>query len=102
MNRLSQFCVLAAAFVALSGCGTVSEMVTSNLPERHAGRPSIVVSLRAQEAIFTEERTELRRPGYPAGEKDTALRLAGFRSSVKTKTIAPASMATTLMRLGKS
>ena len=36
----------------LSGCSTVTDMVTSNLPERHSGRPSIVVSLRAQEAYL--------------------------------------------------
>src|SRR5207247_9227361 len=52
MNRLSQFCALAATLAALSGCGTVSELVTSNLPERHSGRPSIIVSLREQEAYL--------------------------------------------------
>ena len=30
----------------------MSEMVESNLPEKHTGRPSIVVSLRAQEAYL--------------------------------------------------
>ncbi len=35
---------------ALSGCGTMSDLLTSNLPERHTGRPSIVVNLRAQAA----------------------------------------------------
>jgi lipoprotein-anchoring transpeptidase ErfK/SrfK len=52
MNRLSQFCALGAALMALSGCGTMTEMVTSNLPEKHAGRPRIVVNLRAQEAYL--------------------------------------------------
>ena len=52
MNRLSQFCALAAILAVLSGCSTVSEMVTSSLPERHSGRPSIVVSLREQEAYL--------------------------------------------------
>jgi len=52
MNRLSQFCALAATLATLSGCGTVSDLVTSNLPESHSGRPSIVVSLREQEAYL--------------------------------------------------
>jgi lipoprotein-anchoring transpeptidase ErfK/SrfK len=52
MNRLSQFCALAATLAALSGCDTVSDLVTSNLPETHSGRPSIVVSLREQEAYL--------------------------------------------------
>ncbi len=46
MNRLSQFCALAATLAAFSGCGTMTDLVTSNLPERHTGRPLIVVSLR--------------------------------------------------------
>src|SRR5437879_13295481 len=50
MNRLSQFCALGATFTALSGCGTVTDLLTSNLPERYGGRPSIVVHLREQEA----------------------------------------------------
>jgi lipoprotein-anchoring transpeptidase ErfK/SrfK len=50
MNRLSRSCALGATLMALSGCSTMTDLVTSNLPERHAGRPSIVVNLRAQEA----------------------------------------------------
>ena len=38
--------------MVLSGCGTMTDMVTSNLPEKHAGRPRIVVNLRAQEAYL--------------------------------------------------
>src|SRR5213080_820776 len=52
MNRFSQFWALCAIFMALSACSTVTDMVTSNLPERHSGRSSIVVSLRAQEAYL--------------------------------------------------
>jgi lipoprotein-anchoring transpeptidase ErfK/SrfK len=52
MNRLSQSCALGATLMALSGCGTMTDLVTSNLPEKHAGRPSIVVNLRAQEAYL--------------------------------------------------
>jgi hypothetical protein len=52
MNRLSQFCALAATLVTLSGCDTVTDLYTSNLPERYSGRPSIVVSLREQEVYL--------------------------------------------------
>jgi lipoprotein-anchoring transpeptidase ErfK/SrfK len=52
MNRLSQFSVLGTILMVLSGCSTVTDLVTSNLPETHSGRPSIVVSLRAQEAYL--------------------------------------------------
>jgi lipoprotein-anchoring transpeptidase ErfK/SrfK len=52
MNRLSQFCALGATLTALSGCSTVTDLLTSNLPERYSGRPSIVVNLREQEAYL--------------------------------------------------
>ena len=91
MNRFSQFCALAAALAALSGCSTVSEMVTSNLPERHAGRPSIVVSLREQEAYLyrgknrtASSRISSGREGYrtPTGRFHVIRKDEAHRSSV--------------------
>jgi lipoprotein-anchoring transpeptidase ErfK/SrfK len=91
MNRLSQFCALAAPLVALSGCSTVSEMVTSNLPERHSGRPSIVVSLREQEAYLyrgknrtASSRISSGREGYrtPVGRFRVIRKDEDHRSSV--------------------
>jgi len=102
MNRLSQFCALAATLAALSGCNTVNDLVTSHLPERHSGQPSIVVSLREQEAYLYRGGYRTAESGYHAVEKDTAHRLVDSRSPAKTKTIAPASMATTLMRRARS
>jgi len=91
MNRLSQFCALAAPLAALSGCSTVSEMVTSNLPERHAGRPSIVVNLREQEAYLyrgknrtASSRISSGREGYrtPVGRFQVIRKDEAHRSSV--------------------
>jgi hypothetical protein len=91
MNRLSQFCALAAPLVASSGCSTVSEMVTSNLPERHSGRPSIVVSLREQEAYLyrgknrtASSRISSGREGYrtPVGRFQIIRKDQDHRSSV--------------------
>jgi lipoprotein-anchoring transpeptidase ErfK/SrfK len=91
MNRLSQFCALAAPLVALSGCSTVSEMVTSNLPERHSGRPSIVVSLREQEAYLyrgknrtASSRISSGREGYrtPTGRFQVIRKDEDHRSSL--------------------
>jgi lipoprotein-anchoring transpeptidase ErfK/SrfK len=75
MNRLSQFCALAATIAALSGCGTVSDLVTSNLPERHSGRPSIVVSLREQEAY-------LYRGGYRTASSRISSGREGYRTPI--------------------
>ena len=51
-SRFSKLYLLVAALVALSGCSTMTEMVESNMPNRHSGRPSIAVSLGAQEAYL--------------------------------------------------
>jgi len=91
MNRLSQFCALAATLAALSGCGTVTDLVTSNLPERHSGRPSIVVSLREQEAYLyrgknrtASSRISSGREGYrtPIGRFQVIRKDEDHRSSL--------------------
>ena len=48
-------------------------MVTSNLPEAHSGRPSIVVSLRAQEAYL-----------YDGRHKTASLRISSGREGYRT------------------
>src|SRR5436190_23894216 len=91
MNRFSQCCGFAATLAALSGCGTVSDLVTSNLPERHSGRPSIVVSLREQEAYLyrgnnrtASSRISSGREGYrtPIGRFQGIRKDEDHRSSV--------------------
>ena len=52
MKRLLQLCASVAIVAAFAGCDTLSEMVTSNLPQTHTGRASLVVSLRAQEVYL--------------------------------------------------
>jgi lipoprotein-anchoring transpeptidase ErfK/SrfK len=75
MHRLSQCCALAATIAALSGCGTVSDLVTSNLPEMHSGRPSIVVSLREQEAYL-----------YRGNNRTASSRISSGREGYRTPT----------------
>jgi hypothetical protein len=91
MNRLSQFCTLAAILVALSSCNTMSDLVTSKLPESHSGRPTIVVSLRKQEAyiyragyITASSRISSGREGYrtPTGRFQVIRKDEDHRSSV--------------------
>jgi lipoprotein-anchoring transpeptidase ErfK/SrfK len=73
MNRLSQFSALCATLMIVSGCSTVTDMVTSNIPESHSGRPSIVVSLRAQEAYL-----------YRAGQRTASSRISSGREGYRT------------------
>ena len=75
MNRFLQFCALCAIFMALSGCSTMTDMVTSNLPERHSGRPSIVVSLPEQEAYL-----------YRGGYRVASSRISSGREGYRTPT----------------
>ena len=54
-NPLRSVVALALLGAALSGCGTyhtVSDLVTSHVPERHSGRASIVIDLSQQEAYL--------------------------------------------------
>jgi hypothetical protein len=91
MNRLSQFCALAATLTVLIGCGTLTDLVTSNLPEKHSGRPSIVVSLREQEAYLyrgknrtASSRISSGREGYrtPIGRFQVIRKDEDHRSSL--------------------
>ena len=91
MNRLTQFCGVGAMLLALNSCSTVTEMVTSNLPESHSGRPTIVVSLRNQEAyisraghITASSRISSGREGYrtPTGRFQVIRKDEDHRSSV--------------------
>src|ERR1041385_4779483 len=73
MNRVSQLSALCVTLIILSGCSTMTDMVTSNLPESHSGRPSIVVNLRAQEAYL-----------YRAGNRTASSRISSGREGYRT------------------
>jgi len=54
-NRFGLFSGLVLVAAALSSCGTyhtVTDLVTSHVPERHSGRASIVVDLGEQQAYL--------------------------------------------------
>jgi hypothetical protein len=75
MNRFSQFCALGAILMALSSCTTVTDLITSNLPESHSGRATIVVSLREQEAY-------LYRGGYRTASSRISSGREGYRTPI--------------------
>src|SRR5215470_4941273 len=75
MNRFSQSCAFCVTVMILSGCSTVTDMVTSNLPEGHSGRPSIVVSLGEQQAY-------LYRGGYRIASSRISSGREGYRTPV--------------------
>ena len=54
-NQVRALAALALVGLSLSSCGTyhtVSDLVTSHVPERHKGRASIVIDLSQQEAYL--------------------------------------------------
>ncbi|HJX80943.1 MAG TPA: L,D-transpeptidase family protein, partial [Candidatus Udaeobacter sp.] len=73
MKRFSPFCALGSILIALSGCSTVTDLVTSKLPESHSGRPTIVVSLREQEAYL-----------YRGGYRTASSRISSGREGNRT------------------
>ena len=75
MNRLSQFCALGATLIALNSCSTMTDLVTSKLPESHSGRPTIVVSLRQQEAY-------IYRAGYITASSRISSGREGYRTPI--------------------
>jgi len=75
MNRLLQICTLGVTLLIVSSCTTMTDLVTSNLPESHSGRPTIVVSLRSQEAYI-----------YRAGYLTASSRISSGREGYRTPT----------------
>lgn len=74
-TRLFQFAALTALAAALTGCGTVTDMVTSHVPQRHSGRPSIVVDLGEQEAYL-----------YRGKHRTASSRISSGREGYRTPT----------------
>jgi lipoprotein-anchoring transpeptidase ErfK/SrfK len=52
MKRTAQLLILFSLVAVLTGCGTVGDMITSNVPTRRSGRASIVVHVREQRAYL--------------------------------------------------
>lgn len=73
LNRLFRSVLLASVTAGLAGCGTMTDMVTSQLPERHSGRPSVVVKLREQEAYL-----------YRSGRRTASSRISSGREGHRT------------------
>src|SRR3954463_2214312 len=71
VNRCRILLLAVAATVAFTGCGTMSDMVTSNIPTHHTGKASVVVKLHEQRAylyrgknIAAESRISSGREGH--------------------------------------
>ena len=71
--------MLNLLLVPLSGCHTLTEMVEANIPVRETGRPSIVVSLRAQEAYLYRGKTLVATSRISSGREGYRTPVGRFR-----------------------
>lgn len=91
MIRPFSLVLLCSALSLLAGCGTVSDLVTTNIPHGQHGRTKIVVNLRQQKASLykgkvavAESRISTGREGHstPTGRFSVSRKDADHRSSV--------------------
>lgn len=91
MRAFFQSSLMVIAILALAGCSTVTDLVTSNIPDQHKGRASILVRLREQQAYLYKGKYEIAtsristgREGYntPCGRYRVIRKDLDHRSSI--------------------
>ncbi len=83
MNRLFPLALLSLTLLGFGGCTTVTEMVEAHIPIRETGRPSIVISLRAQEAYLYRGKTLVASSRISSGREGHRTPLGRFRVTRK-------------------
>ncbi|HEX5175870.1 MAG TPA: L,D-transpeptidase [Chthoniobacteraceae bacterium] len=83
IHRYAKLCALVATLLTLNGCSTLTEMVEANMPDRHSGRPSIVVSLRAQEAYLYRGKVLVASSRISSGREGYRTPIGRFRVTRK-------------------
>lgn len=78
-RRFFQAGLLIVALVGLNACTTVTEMVEAHVPSPHTGRPSIVVSLRAQEAYLYRGKALVASSRISSGREGHRTPIGRFR-----------------------
>ncbi len=69
MIQLTRFALSLASLSLLAGCSTVSDLVTTNLPDGHKGRAKIVIDLRKQKASLYKGKVEVAESRISAGRE---------------------------------
>jgi lipoprotein-anchoring transpeptidase ErfK/SrfK len=81
-NRVGIFSAFVLLATTLSSCGTyhtVSDLVTSHVPERHSGRASIVVDLGEQQAYLYRGKNRTAASRISSGREGHRTPLGKFR-----------------------
>jgi len=71
--------LILPAILCLSGCDTMTDLVTSNIPDRHAGRASILIEMRAQEAYLYKGGVEVATSRISTGREGYNTPVGRFR-----------------------
>jgi len=69
MTRILRFALALASLVILPGCGTVSDLVVTNIPDNHRGKTKIVVDLRNQRAYLYKGKTAVAESRISTGRE---------------------------------
>jgi lipoprotein-anchoring transpeptidase ErfK/SrfK len=79
MNPFLKSALLFAAICCLTGCETVTELVTTNLPQSQSGRASIRISLREQRAYLFRGKELVSKATISTGREGYATPVGNFR-----------------------
>jgi lipoprotein-anchoring transpeptidase ErfK/SrfK len=83
MPRYLLLALILPVFLCLSGCDTVTDFVTANIPDHHTGRPSVLVDLHAQQAYLYKGRYEVASSRISTGREGYHTPLGRFRIILK-------------------
>ncbi len=74
---------LSLALLALTGCGTVSDLVTTHVPTRQTGRAAVVVKLREQRAYLYRGKQQVSVSRISSGREGYRTPTGRFRVNRK-------------------
>jgi lipoprotein-anchoring transpeptidase ErfK/SrfK len=85
MNPFCKAVLILVVACAFTGCETVSDMVTTNLPQSQRGRASILISLRQQRAYLYRGKNLVSEANISTGREGYATPAGNFRVTRKHK-----------------
>ena len=79
MHRHIAFLLSASALLGLGACSTVSDLVVTNIPERHSGRARVVVDVSEQQAYLYRGKHRVAASRISSGREGYRTPYGNFR-----------------------
>jgi lipoprotein-anchoring transpeptidase ErfK/SrfK len=79
MRKYILLSLILTGIFTLTGCNTVSDLVTSNIPDNHKGRASIAIRLREQEASLYRAKSRIAVSRISTGREGHNTPLGTFK-----------------------